>query len=323
MQETSVTMMQAFVIDAYGSPENGRVREMDAPRAGDGELLVRIRAASVNAFDYKLISGMYQQFMPLTFPFTPGTDGSGEVAAVGNHVEGWKVGDPVVGRFKSGTFAQYGLIAATGPEIAHMPKGLDFERAATIPVAGLTAKRMLRQADVAAGQTVLIVGATGGVGMYLIQLAKRAGAHVLATGKPGDQDFVRQLGADEMIDYAAGDVITQTQQRFPSGISAVFDLVDSGDALIPIARALGDNGTLVSALRGPDQTAFPAGKHIRYITDVASPLGDLDDLVKEATKGRLRIEIQRIYELAQAGQALADMGNTAKHKRGKLVVRVP
>src|SRR5947209_9298872 len=111
MEETALTM-KALIVQGYGAPENARVGDVDVPQVKDGFLLVRIRAAAVNPFDYKVVTGMVKDFVATKFPYIPGMDGAGEIAAVGNGVEGWKDGDAMVGMFRHGTFAQYALISA-------------------------------------------------------------------------------------------------------------------------------------------------------------------------------------------------------------------
>ncbi len=282
---------------------------------------MRLHAASVNPFDCKIAAGMVKDWFPITFPYVPGMDGAGEVVAVGNGVEGWNEGDAVLAMFRGGAFAEYAQVRATNKAMARKPPSLDYEHAAAIPEVGLTALTMIRAAEIRAGQTALIVGATGGIGLVALQLARAEGARVIATGKAEDLEFLRACGADDVIDYTAGDTFTQVRQRYPKGVDVVLDVVAAGKALLKDAEVLREGGILVSSLGGPDQDAFPNGIKVRYIQMSAQP-GDLDYLARLAADGALRIEIARTYDLADAPQALADLMDPAKHTRGKLMLRI-
>lgn len=315
-------MMKAIVVDEYGSPKNARLTDADIPKVKDGFLLVRMHAAAVNPFDVKIVTGMVKDWVPVEFPYVPGMDGAGEVIDIGEGVENWRKGDAVLAQFPRGAFAQHALISANDKKLARKPAALDFERAAAIPEAGLTANTMVRAADLKAGQTVLIIGATGGLGLFATQLAKAKGVRVVATGKAEDEQYLRELGADEVIDYAAGDVITQMVQRYPKGIDVVLDVINMGEALLRDAEVLQESGTLVSSLGGPAQNAFGKNVTVHYIQLTAQD-GDLEDLARGAAQGKLRVEIGGTYDLAQAPQALADLLDPARHTRGKLVIRIP
>lgn len=315
--------MKALVIDGYGPPDTARVEDVDTPKMKDGDLLVRMRAAAVNPFDYKIVSGMVKDTMHTSFPYVPGMDGAGEIAELGQGVRGWQKGDAVLGQFvRGGTFGQFALISATDKRLARKPAALDFEHAAAIPEAGLTARTMIRAANLRAGQTALLIGASGGIGLFLTQLAKAEGARVIATGNPGDVEYMRALGADDVIDYTAGDTIAQAHQRYQDGVDVVFDVINTGDAVTRDAQVLRESGTLVSSLYGPAQDAFPKSINVQYIQLTAQD-GDLEDLARRAADGKLRVEIGHRYDLSQAGQALADLVDPSKHTRGKLIVRIP
>lgn len=322
MQQTAISTMKAIVIDAYGSPRSARFAEVDAPKVKAGYLLVRMRAAALNAFDYKIITGMVKDSVPISFPYIPGMDGAGEVIDVGSGVQTWRKGDAVLAQFPRGAFAQYAMISANDKKLARKPEALDFDRAAAIPESGLTAKTMIRAANLKSGQTVLVIGATGGVGLFVTQLAKNEGARVIATGKAEDVKYLREIGADDVVNYAGGDTITQTVQRYPKGIDVVFDLINVGNAVLRDAEVLRESGTLVSSLSGPEQNAFKKDVNVCYIQLTAHD-GDLEDLARCAADGNLRVEIGRTYDLDQAPRALTDFTDPAKHTRGKLVIHIP
>jgi len=321
MERTAVSTMKALVFDGYGQPQSARMAEVPTPKVKDGHLLVRIRAAGVNPFDYKVVTGAVKDWMKTAFPYVPGMDGAGVVAEVGNGVEGWNVGDAILAMFPQGTFAEFALVSATEKRLARKPDSLDFDHAAAIPEAGLTAKTMIRAGNVRESQRVLIIGASGGVGLFATQLANALGADVVATGKAEDDEYLRTLGAKDVIDYSKGDTIEQTQRRYPDGVDVVVDLTNVGEAVLRDARVVRTGGTIVSSLYGPEQSAFPPGVTVQYIQLTAQP-GDLQDLAQRAASGSLRIEIGKRYDLPQAAQALTDLVDPAKHTRGKLVIRM-
>jgi NADPH:quinone reductase-like Zn-dependent oxidoreductase len=322
MQQTAVsTTMKALIIDDYGPPQNARFGDIVTPKVKDGYLLVHMRAASVNPFDYKIVTGQVKDWIHITFPYVPGMDGAGVIADIGNGVQDWRKGDAVVGMFPRGAFAQFALISGKDKKLARKPDALDFEHAAALPQTSLTATTMLRAGNVGEGQTVLIIGATGGVGLFATQLAKARGARVIATGKTQDVDYLRQLGADDVIDYGQGDTLTQTRERYPAGVDVVLDVINSGDAILRDAQVIRDGGTLLSSLSGPPQEAFGRGITVQYIQNNPQA-GDLDDIVKRAADGKLHVEIGCTYDLSDAAQALADLTDPTKHTRGKFVIRI-
>jgi NADPH2:quinone reductase len=312
--------MKALIVDGYGPLQAARIGEMAMPAVKDGYLLVRIQAAAVNPFDYKLISGMVKDIMPITFPFVPGMDGAGVVVEAGAGVEGWNKGDAVLGMFETGTLAQYALISAADTRLARKPDDLDFEHAAALPEAGLTATTIVRAANVSEGQDVVIIGATGGIGLFATQLAKAQGARVIATGMSGDVDYLHGLGVSDVIDYGSGDLVAQVRERCSSGVDAVVDLINTGDALIPDAELMRRGGTLVSPLYGPEKSAFSNDITVHYI-QMQARNGDLDSLARRAASRELQVEIGRRYDFVDAAQALADLHDPTKHTRGKLIVR--
>jgi NADPH:quinone reductase len=281
-----------------------------------------MRAAAINPFDVKLITGAVKDFMPLKAPYVPGMDGSGVIDNVGAGVTEYAPGDAVLGFFTAGgTLGEFAVISALADGLARKPDALDFAHAAAIPEAALTAMTILRALDLREGQRLLIVGATGGIGLFLTQLARLHGAHVVATARAEDREYIHSLGADEDVDYAAGDVVAQVRKRYPQGVDAIADVINSGEGLLATAGALDKGGTLVSSLYGPEQSAYPIGVSVRYIHTSPKP-GDLAELARLASTGKLRVEIGKAYPFAQAPKALSDLADPAKHTRGKLVVTI-
>ena len=314
--------MKAWIADGYGPPSQLRLGDIESPHVESGSVLVRIRAAAVNPFDVKLVTGAVKDFMPLEAPYVPGMDGSGVIASVGSSVTEYAPGDAVLGFFTpGGTLGEFASISARAIGLAKKPDILDFIHAAAIPESGLTALTILRALDLRDGQRLLIIGATGGVGLFLTQLARLRGADVIATARPEDRDYAGSLGAEEVVDYTTGDVVTQVRERYPDGIDAIADVVNSGEALLATARALKKAGTLVSSLYGPEQSAYPNGARVLYIQNRPQP-GDLSELAGLASTGKLRIEIGKTYSFLEAPKALSDLMDPTKHTRGKLVVQV-
>jgi NADPH:quinone reductase len=314
--------MKAWIADGYGPPSGLRLGDIESPHIESSSVLVRMRAAAVNPFDVKLITGAVRDFMPLKAPYVPGMDGSGIIDTVGSGVTEYAPGDAVLGFFTAGgTLGEFAVIPARASGLVKKPHTLDFADAAAIPEAGLTAMTILRSLELRDGQSLLIIGATGGIGLFLTQLARLRGAHVIATARPEDRDYARSLGAAEVVDYTAGDVVSQVRERHSDGIDAIADVVNSSDALLATAAALKKGGTLVSSLYGPDQSAYPSGVHVHYIQNRSEP-GDLSELARLASTAKLRIEVGKTYSFLEAPAALSDLVDPAKHTRGKLVVRI-
>lgn len=247
-------------------------------------------------------------------------DGAGVIDSLGAGVTEYSPGDAVLGFFPGGgTLGEFAVISPGANGLARKPDSVDFAHAAAIPETGLTAMTILRALDLRDSQRLLIVGATGGIGLFLTQLARLRGARVIATARSEDREYIRSLGADEDVDYLAGDVVRQVRERYPDGVDAVADVINSGEALVATAGALKHGGTLVSSLFGPDQGAYPNSVKVHYIQNSPQP-GDLAELAGLASRGTLRIEIGKKYPLADAPKALSDLADPTKHTRGKLVV---
>jgi NADPH2:quinone reductase len=310
--------VKALVSQSYGPLDELSISELPTPVAGPGKILVRVEAASLNGADTKLPTGEMKDMAPVKHPFVPGIDAAGVVESVGDDVSRVSVGDKVVltNGFRSGTIAEYVLVPDS-PSVALRPDALDPEAGAALPLAALTAATAVDAAAVEPGDTVLVVGASGGVGSFVVQFAKRAGAKVLATARADEADFVHGLGAEETIDYRNTDTAQETQRLVPGGVDVVIDLANAGPALAESARAAKDGGRLVSVLGGPE--SFERGVTAKYI-QTKVPEGRLEDLAEQAADGRLHVEIGGTYPFADSTQALLDFA--AEHFRGKVVVRL-
>jgi len=313
----SHTSIKALALEGFDRPP--AVIVVPAPQPASGEVLVRVHAASVNAYDAFVAMGMAKAFMAYEFPAVLGQDLAGVVEGVGDGVEGFQEGDRVFGTIGAkgtvhdGTFAE--LSTPRAPALALTPAAVDDQQAGTIGVAATTAMSAVEAIDASSGATVLIVGATGGVGTFAIQLAAARGANVIASVKPGDEDVVTALGAAETVDYSE-DVIGAVRERHPDGIDAVIDLVhrDPGEvgALVGLVRA---GGRAASALGGAGEATEIGEVQVRNAGSDPSHLGILVSMIDEGT---LRAEIRRTYPLADAAQALTDF--TTGHTVGKFVI---
>ena len=217
---------------------------------------MRIEAAALNPFDLKQIDGALREMAPVTFPHRIGMDGAGLVVGTGEGVAGFSDGDAVAGFFGAnpGTIAEYAIVDV-GPAVSRRPDGLDAIRAAAVPESGMTALTLWRAARLGADDSVLVIGATGGVGMFVVQLAAARGAHVIATASDEDAAYVRDLGAADVVDYRSADVVEEALRLRPGGVDVVIDLIAMGEGILASAQAAREGGRLVSPLGGPTTSA--------------------------------------------------------------------
>ena len=310
--------MRAFVLPDFESQPT--LADIPTPEAKPGEVLVRVHAASVNGIDLSIASGRLQGMLEYHFPIVLGKDFAGTVEAVGAGVTDFAAGDRVFGvvsdpsPLNSRSFAEY-LAVPAEPNLTRVPEGVDFATAGVLGLAGTAALQAVDAIAPAAGETVLVSGATGGVGAYAVQLAAARGATVIATAVPGDEeDFVRALGASHSVDYT-DDVAEQVRAIRPGGVEAVLHFAGDGAAL---GELLVSGGRLASTLiMSPDQLPVP---NARVSGVFANPdTATLDRLAADVVAGRLRVPIQRTYQLDELGQAMADY---TAGTRGKLAVSV-
>jgi NADPH2:quinone reductase len=294
------------------------VRDVATPVPTDGEVLIDVEFASVNGMDAMTWAGMIEGMMPYELPITLGRDFSGTVAAIGAGVAGLAVGDPVFGMLlnmplHAGTFAEHTAVPVWG--LAKRPDGLDAKSAGALALAGTAAKTAIDALAPTDGQTVLIAGATGGVGAIAIQLAKSRGATVIATAAtPEEVAFVHDLGADETVDYRE-DLAAAVTALYPDGIDTVLHAAGDGIAL---AGLVASGGKFASTLGvGPDQLA---GSDVEAGVVMAIPSSEtLDALAAAVSDGSLRVPISKTYTLDQVSQALKDFTSGTV---GKIAVAV-
>ena len=322
--------MRAVCHDRYGSPDVLHVREVDKPKPEAGEVRVRVRAAAVNPLDWHQVTGLpyigrVSFGLPKPKQRVPGVDFAGQVEAVGKGVTRLQPGDEVFGGCK-GAFGEYAR--ASEKQVAPKPGNLDFEHAAALPVAGITALQALRDVGkVKRGQRVLINGAAGGVGTFAVQIAKSLGAEVTGVCSARSVDLVRSIGADDVIDYARED-FTRDGRRY--------DLIldNAGNhPLSELRRALSADGTLISNSGRSEGRWIGAVDRVLKVK-VVSPFvrerlrfflsklnyRDLMFLKEMAESQKVTPVIDRTFPLSQTAEAIAYVGT--EHGRGKVVIAV-
>ena len=304
--EAAPDKMQAVEIGSDGSLT---VQWRSVPRPNAGEVLLKVRAAGVNPVDWKVA--------PRRVGMVPGTDVAGVIDTLGEGVNGWKVGEPVLGFARgSGSYAEYAVVPLTS--LARKPKSMTFEQAAGVPIAAETAYRALHESGgIKSGQTVLIHGAAGGVGSAAVQIAKAAGARVIGTASPNNHEFLKSLGADAVIDYR-----TQKFEALVKDADIVLNTVDAATN----ARSIGvvrPGGVLVSIVGSPNLAACAAAeiRCRRPNRETGAPTADLLERIAElADAGKFRVHVEATYPMAETAKAW--MKSREGHTRGKLVIQV-
>ena len=332
--------MRAFVLTRYGGPDAAELRDVPDPRPGPGELLIRVAAAGLNPVDYKIREGKLKIIRRYPLPAVMGNELAGTVIARGAGATRFEEGDRVftrVDKDRLGAFAE--LAAVAEAHVARMPASLDFETAAGVPLAGLTALQALRdELALTPGQRVFVSGGAGGVGTFALQLAKWLGAEVATTASSRGEALVRRLGADVVVDYT-----TTSFERELRDYDAAFDLV-GGDTLRRTFAVLKPGARVVSIAGIPEpQTARDLGRGAglallfwfasastrwrarrygaRYRYLFMHPSGtELAELAELIGAGTLQVVVDRVFPFGEIRQAFAYLeGGRAK---GKVVVRM-
>jgi NADPH:quinone reductase-like Zn-dependent oxidoreductase len=273
-------------------------------------VLIEVHFAGVNPVDWKIRAGYLKDFMPVPLPFIPGIDVSGIVANVGSGVTNLKKGQAVFG-IASGGYAEY-AVAKSG-DVIPKPEGLSFELAATVALGSLTAWKAVEDAGVKAGQTVVVQGAAGGVGMFVVQFAHLKGAKVIGTASADNLAFVKSLGAEKAVDYRKGSLEAEIKDA-----DAVIDMV-GGDALEKAYSLLKRGGTLVSVAGQVSETkAKELG--ITALGSMRGPTVHLKAIAEFLEKKSIRSEVGKIFNLAEAAAA-QDLSQTG-HGRGRILLKV-
>jgi NADPH:quinone reductase-like Zn-dependent oxidoreductase len=332
--------MKALVVHRYGGPDRMRVEDRPEPEVGPRDVLVEVRAASLNPLDWKIRAGKVRFGLAPPPPLVLGCDVAGVVRAAGVEVSRFATGDEVFARLEKGRMGGLAERVATDEAVvAHKPAMASFEEAAALPLAGLTALQALRDVAAAApGQRALIHAGSGGVGTLAIQIGKILGVHVTTTTSTRNVDFVRELGADDVVDYRTEDVTVRVHD-----LDLVFDTL--GGASEVTSLGLCRRGGVVVGVGGLPDAAF-ARASMPWFTRPVIWLGtrarrraegrsgarfaflfmrpdgaELAELAAWVDAGRLRPVLHRTYPFAEVGEAFAELERG--HARGKIVVTLP
>lgn len=305
--------MKAARIHEYGNAQVLRYEDAPRPQAGDGEVLVRVRAAGVNPVDWKIRAGFMKAMLPLSLPWIPGLDFSGVVEGVGRGVTDFKVGDAVFGKTDlpgNGSLAEY--VSVKRASLVPKPASVDHAHAAAVPLAALTAWQALAKLELAAGKTVLVLGANGGVGSFAVQLAKARGARVVAVARSAEHtDHLKRLGADKVVDASRIDEAGE--------VDAVLDVV--GGDLQKRAIALLRRGGAISSLMGQPIEADVKAREARGFAVMTQTDGaQLAEIGRLIDAGTVKVVVHEQLPLSSAQKAheLLEKGGV----RGKIVVTV-
>lgn len=310
--------MRAFMVPEFGA--TGSIGERPTPEPAEGQVLIRVRAASVNAMDPVFRAGWFKDYMEHRLPLTPGLDYAGTVEAVGRGVEDSAIGDEVFGAVAKpyageGSFAEYVTVNAS--RAAKRPADLPVEVAAALPTAGGTALAVVDALAAAEGDRIAIIGAAGGVGAFAVQLAAQRGYRVIAVTRGDQADFVRGLGAADVVDYTAGDIAEQLRALAPEGLAGIADLFHEAEHAAPLAALVRPGGAIVSPIaNGIDQALAGGAVAGRY---VLADVGRAGELGAMAASGSLTVRVETL-PLDLAAEALDRQAMKAVH--GKLVLLV-
>jgi NADPH:quinone reductase-like Zn-dependent oxidoreductase len=313
--------MRALHVPAAG--EQPRLSELPTPEVVEGTVLVKVKAAGLNAIDTGIAAGMLAGMLPHEYPLVLGRDAAGVVEAVGAGVDHVDVGDEVFGHvllappIQAGTIAEYALLPAA--TVVAKPAGLDFVTAAAIPLAGAAAAAAVDAVDPQPGQTVLVNGATGGVGSYAVQLLAARGVTVVATGTADDTDRLTSLGTATIVDHTKEPVAEQVLATYPDGVDALIELAAFSPDASPL-EALRKGGKVAATTPAAAEQVL-ADKGLTGSTVMASPVREVTaPLAEKAAAGTLTVDVTTVLPLEQAADGLATIANG--HARGKIVIKI-
>ncbi len=316
--------MKAVIIHEFGGREKLILTEVPPLKPGEGEVLIRIKASGVNPVDWKIREGLRKDRLNHQFPIILGWEMAGIVEELGYAARRFKVEDKVYGLCRrpivqKGTYAEY--IAIPESYITFMPRNLSFEKAAAVPLSGLTAYQCLfDRARLKRGETVLIVGASGGVGGFAVQFVKAIQAKVIAVASSRHQTYLKRLGADHFLDYTKGDFRLAVKALRPKGVSVVLAAV-GGESLLQSYDCVKKGGRLVTIVEPGDQD-MASHKKIKLFYHFVEPNSrQLDHIRDWIEEKKVKIHLSGIFPLEQArrAQELIETG----HTQGKIVLKGP
>ena len=313
--------MRAFALDVFGQP--GSIHDLPDPEPAEGEVRVRVAAAALNPFDNFVLQGYLKDKMEHRFPLIPAGDLAGTVDALGPKVNGFSVGDPVFGVtgkmvLGEGTLAE--LATASAGTIAKRPKSVRDAEGAALALAGVSALMSVEAAAPKRKDVVVVVGASGGIGSYAVQLARLQGAHVIGVTSKANTEYVKSLGADEVIDRTSADVLETLKAKHPDGVAAIIDTGSDAPSLARLSEAVRKGGA-VTSMKGAaavEELAKRGVNGVNISTQVTTER--LEQLAELAADGKVKAPRIREFPLEQADAAFKLLGQGGAG--GKLVVKI-
>lgn len=299
------------------------VMDLPKPSVRPGTVLIKVAAAGINPFDWKMVDGIMDGAMPHQFPLIMGVDGAGTVEEVGEGVTRFKKGDKVYGQFihapiGEGSYAEYAIVPEkSGLTLA--PSSLSAAEAAAVPTSGMTAQQMLDHLNLQEGDTLLVVGATGGVGSFTVQLAKLQGIHVIATvGDDAAAERMKKLGATVTINYKTAPLAQQVKAKYPGGVDGLIDVASNGEGFTANLDLVRPGGGALTTMFVADEAALKARSIHGGNFETKGSAASLDTLSLIIDRGDLQVPVENKIRLEDVPEAIA-LSRQAKGK-GKTVI---
>ncbi len=302
--------IRAIRFHEYGGSEKLVLETIPRPVPKAKEVLIKVHFSGVNPIDWKLRAGFLKDYMPVPLPFVPGIDVSGTIEELGSEVKTLRKGQPVFG-VAAGAYAEYAIAAES--DVTPRPDSLGEEAAATLPVGALTAWQTVEDAEIKSGQTVVVLGAAGGVGLFAVQFARAKGAKVIGTSSSANLAFVKSLGAEKSVDYNKGPLAAEIKNA-----DAVIDTV-GGETLEASYDLLKPGGVLVT-ISGQVSEEKAKARGVKARVSRRGPTDKLKMIGEMAATKALRAEVGKVFPLAEA--AAAQDLSQARHGRGRILLRV-
>ena len=302
-----------------------QVMELPKPQVKPGTILVRVAAAGINPFDWKLIDGILDGKMPHNFPMVLGVDGAGTVEAVGEGVTHFKQGDKIYGQFihspiGEGSYAEY-VVVPEKAAISHAPTSISLVEAAAMPTAGMTALQLLERLGLKHEQTLLLVGATGGVGSFIVQLANMQGIYVIATVSDDEgAERMKKLGAKETINYKKVSVEKEIKAKYPSGVEGLIDLVSPAPVFKTMTSLVKVGGVALTTAFVADKEALKARNITGGNFETQGTPASLDTLADAVDSGALKVPVGVVISMEEVPEAI-EVSRRLKGK-GKTVIKI-
>jgi NADPH2:quinone reductase len=302
------TIMRAAAVQSFGAKVE--LAEVPKPHPEKGQILVKILVAAINPFDWKVADGILKDKAPHVFPLILGNDAAGIVEACGEGVIEFAVGDTIFGQFLhmplgEGPYAEYARVPASNL-LMKLPEGLDIYQAAALPTAGMTALQLVETIDAAKGATILIVGATGGVGSFAVQFAAARGFHVVATARADQSARMTKLGAAAIVDHTVAPLPEQIRRLYPEGLDGLIDLMSDASGFSALTAQVRPGGmALTTAFVSDDeqlQRLSLKGGNFELNADRHL----LGRLVQETASGRLHVPVDRKIKLGDVPEVIED-----------------